>query len=645
MKTKSIILFTFLAVFLLTAFASAVSITLNTATPISANHNTDVTVSFNLTNDDAFNYTGFSFSGSTCTNCAWTLFQPSSQTLEVGSNLTISATLHINQYASSATPTLIVNASNNTASSIGSQAVGISVNATPSLSISQLSQTTKYQNGSIKITNTGNTNLGTITLSSSGAANVSFSSTKPSAPAPGEDSSAITISPQDPDSLKFGLNTVTIYANASDGTSTSSNINIEKSFCSKGAAGSNLSIKSIDISNDGDDDTSWKPLDTVTVKVKFENNGNDRVRKVYVKLGLFDHDGKDQTGELDFINSGDEKIKYGTLKEGDDDRVTFEFKVPPSMDEGDYKLAIKVYSDDEDEDNTCDDASSDLNKNIYQEIDVEREDNEDRYIAFGEELLSPKEAVCGDITTLSFKAYNVGTEDQDRVRIHVKNTDLELNQTQDLTRGLDIGDSEDLSFNFVVPQGLSDKTYKIEVYAEYGYDSNDDFYGLESNPSYFIPFKVFGCNVSATKVASISASMVSEKALVGKELEIKTTISNIQTSNATFVIAAKNYGSWADLNSISETTFTLAPGQSKEVTLKFDVNNDIDAGEYSFDLEATSNSKTDTREIALNIEKPSLLSSIIPSSLKDNALFWVIGIVNLILIILIIVVAVKLARR
>ena len=155
--------------------------------------------------------------------------------------------------------------------------------------------------------------------------------------------------------------------------------------------------------------------------------------------------------------------------------------------------------------------------------------------------------------------------------------------------------------------------------------------------------KVFGCTiqpVQTARIASISASLESE-AKAGKEMIVKATITNIANATTAYIVGAKGYDSWASLTSISERVITLNAGESKDVTFKLDVSKDA-SGENSFNIEATSNGKSETREVVVEIDKSTASLS---SLFKNNALAWIIGLVNLILIILIIVVAVRLSKR
>ena len=77
-----------------------------------------------------------------------------------------------------------------------------------------------------------------------------------------------------------------------------------------------------------------------------------------------------------------EKIDIGSLNSGDRETASYEFKVPATVDSGDYKLAVKAYSTKSGENNVCVDSSGDLDNSIYQSISIDKESKKGKYIAF-----------------------------------------------------------------------------------------------------------------------------------------------------------------------------------------------------------------------------------------------------------------------
>lgn len=270
-------------------------------------------------------------------------------------------------------------------------------------------------------------------------------------------------------------------------------VNFVNSFCKSGDIGGNLSIDSVDISSSGEENLEWMPLDEITVEVKVEDTelDDESTREVIVELGLFNEEGKNVIGDMEFSGSDEEKIEVGTIKDGDSSKVTFTFKVPAdfNFDDGsDYKLAVKAYSDKEGESEECTDTADFDASDFYETVTVDRQTDEDKFIAFGSISLSQEEVTCGDIITLDATAYNVGDSDQDDLIVYLDNKAMKIAQQKEFKNGVQMDDSVLVSFEFVVPQGLKDGFYNLELSADYD-DGNSD----EATP---VTLKVLGCNTA-----------------------------------------------------------------------------------------------------------------------------------------------------
>ena len=125
----------------------------------------------------------------------------------------------------------------------------------------------------------------------------------------------------------------------------------------------------------------------------------------------------------------------------------------------------------------------------------------------------------------------------------------------------------------------------------------------------------------------------------GKPLVISATITNNEATQQTFVIEAKDFSDWAELESISSRLFTLNAGDSKDIELTFNVNKGV-SGEQTFSIETTAETRVAQKEVSVEISAGSSLFS----GFGGNSLIWIIGAINVILIVLIIVLAVKLSR-
>lgn len=461
--------------------------------------------------------------------------------------------------------------------------------------------------------------------------------------APGAQQTITLTASSIPTAFKVGSYQATLTATSNNSTqgSKTSVLTFKKGICKNGPVGGNLTIDRVRIESTGDEDTTWKALDEITVEVRVSNDGDESIKDVNVELALYDSDGKNIVGDLDFTSSDEETVNLGRISSGDYEETTFEFKVPADFETGDYKLFVKAYSDDSGESNECTDTSSDLeNNDLYTGISFESEDDEGRFIVFDNIVLTPSEAVCGDSVTLDFDAYNIG-DDQDQVRISISNKDLGLDMSQDIRSGLDeAGDSKKISFAFNVPSGLAEKTYTIDIDAEYDYRSGTYRESLDEPEE--ITLKVFGCAPvsTTTHIASILASLSSE-AKAGSNLVISATVTNLKPVPTTFVIDASGYESWAQLVSVSPATAALDPNGSKDVTITLKVNEGV-TGDKTFNINAKTSDKTESREVSVNFPASAKSAGF---SLGSNWLLWIIGIVNVLLIIIIVIVAIRVSRR
>jgi len=644
MKAKSTILtLTLTIVFsiLLLTSASAILNLKVVSVPSSISHDqATIPIIFSLSNTETTAQTDLKWLGASNIG-EWKNLDSLPNTINAGSQIQFTAVLSIPKHKSSPISSNI-NVVSKEGQADSLNLPSIQITRSPSFSITKTQDLTEAKNGIIDLTNTGNIDLTQIQLSSSGSLEVILSSTTLSIPA--GNSATINITGKDFSNLKFGKNSATITAKDSIETSASATVtlSIDKGFCKFGEAGGNLTINDVSIESDGEDEDEWKPLDVITIEVEVENEGDEEIEDVFVELGLFDSNGKNFADDLDFMNEDEERIEVGDLGDGDEETLTFKFKVPADFDEkGTFKLAIKAHSKQKGEKNECTHTSSDLDNTIFQEIKIEREDEEGKFIAIDEVKLEPTEAVCGDTVKLTTVIFNLGSKEQDQVKIKLVNSKLNLDLSREIREDLDEGDKKTVEFQFIVPATATDGTYLLELNAEYDYRRGT--YRESSDESTTTSFKVFGCKAEGKKedkIATISASLESD-AKAGQEILVKTVVTNLGSQQKDFVVTASGYENWATLSSISERLINLKAGEAKDVMVKLNASPDA-SGEKSFLLEVRSGDKLETREIAVNVEGKQQGPSF---NLGGNNLIWIIGIINIILIILIIVVAIRVSRR
>ena len=623
----------------LTGFVSA-ALSIDAPANITVNHNSDATISFRIINTGDTNYNSLNWADSTTSGTGTWKVLPLDTQLAASQTKTVAAVLSIpRQTRGSFTATLNLK---NGAELLDSHDIAVRINDSPSLSVTKTRELTTTSDGIVNIANTGNIPLTNIELSSTGDFNVAFSSNNLNLPV--GSSSIVNVSGLDLSELKFGRKSVTIAARDINSNNTSGTVifSVDKGFCRFGEAGGNLTINDVNVDNSEGEDDVWKPLDEITVEVKVENNGDDKIKDVFVELGLFDSNGDNLANDLDFINDEEDKIDVGDLNDGDDDTVTFNFRIPADLnDEGNFKLAVKVFSKKSGERIECTHSSSDLDNNIFDNIEIQREDDEGKFIAFDNIALKPNEATCSDTINLDLDVFNVGNDKEDQVKVNLVNSKLNLDLTREIKDDLDEGDKKKVEFSFTIPQNTADGSYNLELNSEYDYRRGT--YRQSSDDTTSVPLKVFGCSIVSNKKKVAISAFLDSDAKAGGEMLVKATITNIGDVATDFVVAASGFESWGKLNSISNRIFNLKKDESKEITLKFNVNQDA-TGEQSFTLEVRSGDVLETREIVVNIIKEEEQEPF-KLNLGGNSLIWIIGAINIVLIILIIVVAVRISRR
>ena len=652
MKTKTILTGLFALIFL--SFLVSAGAVCGTSTelcasvvssPSTVSPGSEALITFNVTYEGSADSTNLRFSESTTTKGTWSGL-PADNSLSINKLETksISGRIVVPSTANGAINS-VIKVRTSSGNSVDLTVPVISITSSSNIRLTKTGDITASENGTLKIENIGNTQLSNVVLSNTGTLVISYSSNNLQI-SPGE-SRTVTLTLDNPAELSFGSNTITIEAeDIATNTKSSIQYNTQKTFCRVGEKGGNLSISDVEINNEGSgEDDEWNLLDEITIEVTIDNDGNDDVDDIMVQLGFFDSNGKNIADELDFLDSGDdEEIDLGRLRDGDEETVTFNFKVPADFDDGNYKLAIKAFSDDLGEANECTDRASDLSDSTFESISVDRETDSGKFIDFDEVVLNPSQATCGDNIELEFDISNIGDEDQDQVKVNLVGRELSVDLSQEIRSNLDQGDSESLRFSFRIPDNAKDGNYVLRINAEYDYRNGD--YRESSEEDETVSLRVVGCSATSNgngttgRIASINAALDS-RAIAGQDMIVKATITNLATQEATLIISATDFEDWAELNSISQRIITLLPGETKEVTVNLKIKSGT-SGEQTFKLEARSGESVESREVIVEDIEGSQGFSF---DFGGNSLIWIIGAINVILIIFIIVVAVRISRK
>jgi len=388
-----------------------------------------------------------------------------------------------------------------------------------------------------------------------------------------------------------------------------------------------IEIRDINVINGfGDDDNFWYPLDEVEIEIKVSNNADERIDDIEVRWGLYDVD------DNNFVF--DEKESDFNLKKGDDKTITITFKLENVDDFKGSNYVFYVWTDNaETQDTNIHLCASDSKK----EIDIINDDNFVRLY----DINFPEVVSCGEEVQILADVVNLGDTNQDEVSVLISNTQLGISKVVEIGDINDF-DSEKLDTFITIPSNAENKVYFISLKV---YDDNNDIYETDEDndkSEFSVSLRVEGCKTASK--ASVTASLESG-GKAGEDLVVKAIVINTGDKSATYSISAAGYSEWASSVGISQQTFTLDKGSSKDVAFTFKVKDDV-SGDKSFDIELISGNELIVKQpVQVTIEGKTggFLTGF--TTFSGNGYLWVIGALNVILIFAIIIVAIKVARR
>lgn len=454
----------------------------------------------------------------------------------------------------------------------------------------------------------------------------------------------------DPEDLALGTFSESITV--SDGVDNSTvTLKFISGFCEQGERRAEIDegeryLEIVSVKDESsEDDWEWKPLDEVEIEVKIKFNSDDSDDDIdgIIKIGLYDTDNNEF---IDLDHDEDTEIDFG-LDEGDKLTETFKIIVPVEDVEDStnrYKLYVKAYEEDEEE-TLCTDLIDD---ELFQDIEIKKE----KHDVSIDELSVTTPVPCGEEVEVSLRAYNIGTKDQDDVQVTFYNTELGLELNSDVF-SLDEGDSERLSFSFIVPEDTREDTYTLKLYASFDYSSSSDSFD-EKSKDFSIQLKVEGNCREPTptpdgdRVGSrISAELDSEtpEAIAGEQVIVIATIENTGEVETTYSISVTGNSGWSDVISITPQIVTIEPGEEEDVVIILDIDDDAE-GEQEFTIRTSYLGKTDQQRVALDVSGKSsaVQTDAFVNHLRENWFIYLIVIINIILIIAIIAVVRRMVR-
>jgi len=453
-----------------------------------------------------------------------------------------------------------------------------------------------------------------------------------------------------------GGNTINVIINATttgdsrdDETTFSVSITDVFNFCAyddgttTNDANLKVDIRDITVSGFGEEDNEWVPLDEIEVEIRVDNKGNYDVDDISLEWGIVGDDlNEDWVVEFD-------EIDEFNLKDGDRDTFIITFRVDEDdldfnledLVGNDYNLVVRATGTIDDSDagvlDEKESCASDFEQvSIVKENDFLILDNfQIEGISLEDGKFYPDKLSCGSTLQLTADIWNIGDSEQNDIELRIYNSDFGIDEILEIG-DVDAFDKESISFEFTIPEGMEEGWNTLEFTIQEDGDIFENDY-TDEDAEFEVLIDLENCALSQ---ALVSASL-DEGGKAGRELVVRSTITNTGTKSTTYLVNAVGYSEWASLINVDPSTTTLEAGQSADVLITLKVNRDV-SGERLFNIEVLSEGElVVSQPLSVSVEK-----ALIGDIFGDNGLLTtlIIGIA-LILVIIIIVLAVRVARR
>ena len=176
----------------------------------------------------------------------------------------------------------------------------------------------------------------------------------------------------------------------------------------------------------------------------------------------------------------------------------------------------------------------------------------------------------------------------------------------------------------------------------YDYRESDGTYRESSSKTFYTYLLVSDCVHVPKTLVTASLESGGES---GEDLIVKAIITNIGTKTMNYVVNVAGYSTWAESASSEPNVLTsVESGASREVLITLTPKEDA-LGIQTFNLEVLSDGRLElTQPIEIEIlEKEKALD--LSDLFGDNWYLWLIGALNIILVLIIIIVAIRISKK
>jgi hypothetical protein len=392
-------------------------------------------------------------------------------------------------------------------------------------------------------------------------------------------------------------------------------------ICGAKYASQNISFGDVeDNEAENEDEWEWMPSNKISITVNDVYNKVDDDEKFDVYL-LF-YQGTTRISGSKIVSDDDNLDNKDLRIDGEDEEnAEFEFNVASDADSGNYDMYVKVEG-----------KYGCYVEKLSKQISIDTEEDDYSIVS---DVDGPTSSSCGETVDLTATVSNIGDEDAEKVKVSLYNKELGLNLFKEI-ENLDQGDESVVSFSFAAPQNAIEKSYKLLLYTEFGYDEDDEEYIDESGSEYDYTYtlSLSGNCVDPTKPI-VTAKLNSTSAIVGEEVVVAVAFKNNGNTSVSAILSPEDFESWAELVSVEPATITVGRAESKTVYMTF---KPIKEGTQTFNLNAIYNGKSMDQAVTLSVDANTGLMSYLKEQLGSTGAYLALGIAVLIALILLVLV-------
>jgi len=226
----------------------------------------------------------------------------------------------------------------------------------------------------------------------------------------------------------------------------------------------NLEIKSIiDKNSDIENQWEWEPSKKVELLVDIENK-DYTIEEYETELILLDKNGE----EVSFAEDPEKVKKERIIEEDNSIEIEFDFNIKNTINEGTYYLYAKVYARED-----TDICTSLKAKKLGspKKITIKKDDHN----VIVTSVDGPEELEGGQSGTYTATLTNLGSKNEEKVKIMLYNSKLDINIQEEITN-LEVGEEKQMTFEITIPESIESTTTKLRFSTEFRYDERTNYF-------------------------------------------------------------------------------------------------------------------------------------------------------------------------